>query len=220
MVSNVIRGDRSTATAREIAHSWLMDAITSLPWNEEAFLNEVEIAEASGTSRTPVREAMLSLEMAGLIRRVKNKGAYVPAMTTTDITQMMEARGVIEEWAVAKAAGGRLDVSGLRELVETQREDMPDPLRFIDDDVAFHMLIVDAGRNPALSQVYRSLRHKQLRLGVKAVQDSSGRSDHVLDEHALIIDGIASGDPDRAVHAMREHLAKTLHALTSDQSPH
>lgn len=200
-------------SAREIAYDWLMDAIVALPWDQEAFLNEVEIGEASGTSRTPVREAMLRLESNGLIRRVPNKGAYVPALTVTDIEQMMEARRVIEEWAVVKATSRGISLSPMRAIIDKQRRDRIDPLTFIQDDVEFHLLLVEAGNNPALEAVYRSLRHQQLRLGVMAVQDSQLRMQEVVDEHARILDAIESGDPNSSTDAMRNHLEQTLHAL-------
>lgn len=200
-------------SAPELAYRWLRDAISELPWDEEAFLSENSVAEATGTSRTPVREALLRLETDGLIRRVPNKGAYVPALTTKDIEGMMEARQIIEEWAVRKTVASLQSVEDLDHLLDEQSQKLSDPVAFIECDIRFHKYIVAAADNPVLEDVYDSLRFKQLRIGVKAVLDSDGRSDHVLHEHRAIVEAIQSGDTDAAVEAVRQHLTSTLAAL-------
>ncbi len=200
-------------SARDVAYEWLLEAITSLPWDQEAFLNEVEIAEASGTSRTPVREALQRLEAAGLVRHVPNKGVYVPALSDGDIERMMEARLVIEAWAIDKVIRTGVDMSGLHDHIERQRQFVDEPLAFVGEDVLFHRRIVDAADNPPLGRVYQSLRELQLRLGVSAVHDDDGRSDHVVDEHRAIVDAIVARDPDAAKAALTAHLDQTTRAL-------
>lgn len=206
-------------SAPEIAYRWLRDAITALPWDQEFFLSEQNVAEESGTSRTPVREALLRLEVSGLVRRIPHKGAYVPALSSRDIESMMEARQVIEEWAVTKITGQRELMGELDELLAHQAEILSDPIAFIECDFQFHRFIVERGQNDALQSVYESQRFKQLRMGVRAVVDSEGRSDHVLLEHRAIVDGIQSGNPDIAVAAVRDHLSSTLAALKKRSAP-
>jgi DNA-binding GntR family transcriptional regulator len=205
-------------TAPETAYRWLRDAISALPWDEEAFLSENAVAEASGTSRTPVREALLRLEASGLIRRVPHKGAYVPALSARDIETMMEARQLIEEWAVRKVTASHRSMDDLNRLLEQQGETLSDPVAFIECDIRFHKYIIEAADNPVLQDVYDSQRFKQLRMGVKAVVDSEGRSDHVLREHRSIVEAIQTGNPDVAVAAVRDHLFSTLAALRASPS--
>jgi DNA-binding GntR family transcriptional regulator len=202
-------------TAPEVAYLWLREAITSLPWDEEAFLSENFVAKESGTSRTPVREALLRLESEGLLRRVPHRGAHVPALSEKDIDSMMEARRVIEEWAVRKVTGTSYPTLRLEELLARQEEIISDAVQFIQCDIDFHKDIVTAAGNTVLEEVYGSLRDKQLRMGVRAVRDSQGRSDHVLAEHRAILEAIQSGDPAQAAQATGEHLASTLSALKS-----
>lgn len=205
-------------TAPETAYRWLRDAISALPWDEEAFLSENAVAEASGTSRTPVREALLRLEASGLVRRVPHKGAYVPSLSSRDLETMMEARQVIEEWAVRKATGVDGSVDEMNRLLDQQAAILSDPVAFIECDIQFHKYIVELADNPVLQDVYESQRFKQLRMGVKAVVDSEGRSDHVLQEHRAIVEAISSGDPELAVQAVRDHLSSTRAALRA--TPH
>jgi DNA-binding GntR family transcriptional regulator len=205
-------------TASETAYLWLRTEICSLPWDQEAVLSENSIAEASGLSRVPVREALLRLEAAGLVRRVPHKGAFVPALTSGDIDVMMEVRQVIEDWAVRKVTAAGLPGPELEDLLEQQAAVLKDHVAFIECDIRFHQCIVAAAGNPVLEELYESQRFKQLRMGVKAIRDSQGRSDHVVAEHRAIVEAIRSGDPDRAAGAIRGHLDTTLAVLKAPQS--
>lgn len=215
-----VLGKQTRLTAPQLAYQWLHEAVTKLPWDEEAFLSENAVAEASGTSRTPVREALLRLESEGLLRRVPHKGAYVPPLSEKDIDSMMEARRVIEEWAVRKFTETEISTDRLRALLAKQADTLADPTAFIQCDTDFHRNIVRAARNPILGDLYDSLRFKQLRMGMRAVldgtgRDGTGRGECVLAEHNAIIDGIQSGDPGLAVRAVVDHLGSTLAALKS-----
>ncbi|OLO13257.1 hypothetical protein BTW10_00315 [Chromohalobacter japonicus] len=207
-------------TAPEVAYRWLREAITSLPWDEEAFLSESAVAEASGTSRTPVREALLRLEAEGLLRRAPHRGAYVPALTESDIDIMMEARRVIEDWAVRKVTETGYSTHKLEEILENQANSLSDNVSFIKHDMSFHKELVAAAGNPLLDNLYDSLRYKQLRMGVGAIIDSDGRSDHVLEEHEAIVKAIQLKNAEVAIKAVHTHLASTLSSLkkTNTQS--
>lgn len=206
-------------TASETAYLWLRREICSLPWDQEAVLSENTIAEASGTSRVPVREALLRLEVSGLVRRIPHKGAFVPALTAQDIEAMMEVRQVIEDWAIRKVTAAGLPAGELEELLAQQTAALEDPVAFIECDTRFHQYIVAAAGNPVLEDLYVSQRFKQLRMGVRAILDSQGRSDHVVAEHRSIVGAIRSGDPDRAAAAVRGHLDTTLAVLKAPQNP-
>lgn len=205
-------------TAPETAYQWLRDEISALPWDQEAFFSENAVAEASGISRTPVREALLRLEAAGLVRRVPHKGAYVPALTGDDIDSMMEVRQVIEDWAVRKIAAAGAPVAELDRLLAEQEAALDDPVAFIEADIRFHQCILAAAGNPVFEEVYASQRFKQLRMGVKAVRDSAGRSDHVVAEHRAIVDALRDGTAENAAVAVRSHLDTTLGALKAPRT--
>ena len=126
---------------------------------------------------------------------------------------MMEVREVIEDWAVRKVTSlGRLG-SELDLLLHAQEESLADPVAFIECDISFHKYIVHAAGNPALEELYDSQRFKQQRMGVKAIQDSQGRSDHVVAEHRAIVEAIRSQDSQIASAAVRSHLDSTLTVL-------
>ncbi|NKX86857.1 GntR family transcriptional regulator [Nocardia coubleae] len=203
----------SAAFAPELAYEWLKNTILTLPRDEEMFLSETQVAAASGTSRTPVREALLRLEAEGFIRRVPHKGAYIPALTDKDVDDVMGARRVVEEWSITQVAPNPGAVpERLRELVAAQAADT-DAVEFIAHDLEFHTTVIRAAGNRIMHDFYRSLRDRQMRMGVRIVLDDEQRKNQVLIEHSAIVDALAARDTHAAITAVREHLDTTLCSL-------
>src|SRR5689334_22489258 len=70
-------------------------------------LPERLLAEQLGVSRTPVREALLTLQSEGLVELTPNRGATVRTITSHDITQIYDLRRVLESYAAREAARAR-----------------------------------------------------------------------------------------------------------------
>src|SRR5215469_7354033 len=105
--------------AQDLVFAWLKKHVVSLPRTEGTFLTEAEVSAATGTSRTPVREAMLRLEADGLLQIVPKKGAFVPPITAADVEAAMQARSLVEDWCVRQAArSGEWLAAELDRLVE------------------------------------------------------------------------------------------------------
>lgn len=204
----------SELRAPDLAYRWLRQTIVDVPRGESLFLTENEIAESSGLSRTPVREALLRLEAEGFINRIPNKGAYIPALSDADVAAIMQVRLMIEEWSVRRVAdvGGEL-VDELTEIVTRQAAE-DDAAAFIDLDLAFHTAIISAAQNPILTGFYRSLRDRQMRMGIRVVTSDHERRSRVVAEHRAIVDAIAAHDSTLAGDAVRHHLNTTLAAMT------
>lgn len=205
---------RKAEAAQDAVFRWLKQHIATLPRRDGVFLTEAEVCKATGTSRTPVREALLRLEADGFLQIVPKKGAYVAPITEADVEAVMQARKLVEEWCAREAARlGETLARELDHLIDQQAELIDDPIAFIESDRLFHRAIVSAAGNPVLVSFYESLRDRQLRMGVHAVATSDQRSGDVLSEHKAIVVGIRAGDPDAAAAAIARHLATTLTAL-------
>ena len=201
-------------SAQDVVYRWLKQHVLTLPPHEGTFLTEAEVCRAIGTSRTPVREALLRLEADGLLKIVPKKGAYVPPITEAEVEAVMQARGLVEDWCVQRAAlSSELLAAELERLVGRQEELRQAPLAFIECDREFHRTIVRAAGNPVLADFYESLRDRQLRMGLHAIAASEGRTANVLAEHAAIVEAVRSGQAERAASAMALHLSNTLIGL-------
>src|SRR4051795_6810596 len=78
------------------------------------------LAQRYGTSRTPVREALLQLEAQGLVEVEPNRGAVVRAFDRADLLDLYEVRALLEPAAAARAATriGEDDVARLQQLCD------------------------------------------------------------------------------------------------------
>ncbi|MER5185450.1 GntR family transcriptional regulator [Streptomyces sp. NPDC002896] len=203
--------DGSTASAQDLTYEWLRKHISELPRDGGIFLSESEVARAAGTSRTPVREALLRLETEGLLKIVPKKGAYVPPISDSEIEAVMQARGLVEDWCVRRVVPASPSfVAELERIVAEQEAMIDDPVGFIDRDRDFHRALVRQAGNPVLGEFYESLRERQIRMGIRAVASDEDRAQQVLEEHSAIVRAIAAGD---AVEALACHLASTLAVL-------
>lgn len=201
-------------SAQDVAYRWLKRHVATLPRHEGTFLTEAEVSTATGTSRTPVREALLRLEAEGFLQIVPKKGAYVPPITDAEVEAVMQARGLVEDWCVRRAAPLAESLSlELERLLARQADLQSAPVQFIECDREFHRTIVRAAGNPVLADFYESLRDRQLRMGLRAIAATQERTRLVLAEHTAIVDGVRSGDPAAAAAAVAAHLAGTLAAL-------
>lgn len=207
--------------AQDSTYRWLKTHIAGLPCGEGTFLTEAEVATTAGTSRTPVREALLRLEAEGLVQILPKKGAFVPPISDRDIGDVMEARALVEEWSVRRiAAAYRSLAPELTALVDDlgvvlgeQSDAIDDPIAFIELDRAFHRALVQAAGNAVLESFYESLRDRQMRMGLHAVAAAEDRARRVLTEHRAIVQALRARNEDRAARAVRSHLDNTLGVL-------
>jgi DNA-binding GntR family transcriptional regulator len=80
-----------------------------------AKLNEVDIANALGVSRGPVREAFRALDQAGLVRVEKNRGVFVRQLSLEEASEIYEVRAALEG-LIGRLAAQRIDADELEQL--------------------------------------------------------------------------------------------------------
>ena len=85
-------------------YSHIREAIIDGRYGPGARLGEVEIAELTRTSRTPVREALRQLEMEGLVEVLPHRGARVYEWSAEDLEEIYDLRMVLEAMAASRAA--------------------------------------------------------------------------------------------------------------------
>ncbi len=170
-------------SAADRVHAYAKQAVLSRQYAPHDLLTEGELAAAVGVSRTPVREALLRLQAEGLVRLLPKRGALVLPVTQAEVADVLETRRLIETFAVRKAvtSSGHELVVRLELHLEAMRVAMRarDARAYVEADRDFHAEIVDAAGNDIVSEVYRSLRDRQLRMGVvnllASTADSSTR---------------------------------------------
>ncbi|MBI1684955.1 FadR/GntR family transcriptional regulator [Caulobacter hibisci] len=190
--------------------------------------SERDLAQTYSVSRPTVREAIIALELDGLVEVRLGSGVYVKAQVpeqgqagVTDIGpfELLEARRAIEAEACAMAAK-RISDEALVELeglvAEMQAENARDVDRAEDADRRFHMLIVESTQNSAMIAAVEMLWEARARspqtqlMGVKA--HAAGVIPRI-DEHTAIVSALRARSPEEARDAMRRHLTRVLNSL-------
>ncbi|MGW4539190.1 GntR family transcriptional regulator [Streptomyces chartreusis] len=183
-------------------------------------LTEGELAEAVGVSRTPVREALLRLEVEGLIKLYPKKGALVLPVSAQEIKDVVETRILVEEHAARKAVPAPPGlIARLEELLARQKEQAAagDLAAAAVTDRCFHAEIVRSGGNEILSRLYDQLRDRQLRMGVAVMYSHPDRIAKTLVEHEEILQALRSGDTEAAVGLVHRHIDWFSHLARGEE---
>lgn len=187
---------------------------------------ERELAIDHDVSRPTVREAIIALEVQGLVEVRIGSGAYVvripgqidtPGFSITAF-EMMEARLAIEGEAAALAARHIQDdeLDMLDMLVERIASANLHHGDAYEVDRDFHMLIARATRNAALVEIIGRLwemRRSSPESRLLLAKARTAKVTPVVEEHRAIALAIRSRDPDAARAAMRGHLAAVIDHL-------
>ncbi|MBB5895621.1 GntR family transcriptional regulator [Kutzneria kofuensis] len=201
-----------SVSGRDRAYDYLRNTVLADPAAQGTFLNEQDIADRIGVSRTPIREALLMLSAEELVRLVPKRGAYIPELTAGELRELIELRGVLERFAAERVlATGTAPIEELLAALADQRG--KDDRTFIEADTRFHTILVRAAGNEMLARTYETLRARQVVSGLVALRGgSAGRREAVLTEHEAIVAALAAGDPGPAREAITAHLDATLRA--------
>jgi len=183
--------------------------------------SERDLATRFEVSRPTIREAMIALEVDGLVEVITGSGVYVRSHTRKHGTpapmdigpfELLEARARVEGEAAALAARHITDeeIAELEALVaEMEAENARDVVMSEDADQRFHMTIARATKNSAMAYVVQSLwdvRSQSLQTVTFLEKVRAEGIKPRIDEHNAIVEALRLRDPDKARGAMRDHL--------------
>ena len=200
---------RPTGSAAQRAYDFAKWAILNAVYSAGDVITEGALANEIGVSRTPVREALLRLEVEGLVELHPKKGAVVTSFTQQEVEDVLEARVLVENFTAARSFANR--ATFLDALVQVH-EDMgrrrreQDTAGFTECDRIFHELIVDGAGNAVLSAIYRTLRERQTLFTSVMVRGRGDRMDAAIAEHDRIIERLRADDADAFAGVVNEHL--------------
>ena len=188
--------------------------------------SERELAQSFDVSRPTVREAIIALELDGLVDVRLGSGVYVlnrrppaghEAVKDIGPFELLEARRAIEGEACALAAMRIEDeqIEQLNALVEEMRADnrQNEILMSEDADRRFHELIAASTQNSAIIAAVQMLWDARSRSPQSHQLDDVGRARGLkppIDEHTQIVRALKRRDPDGARAAMHKHLTRVI----------
>jgi DNA-binding GntR family transcriptional regulator len=173
----------------------------------EIRLDERQLSQDLGVSRTPIREALSVLEQEGFVRSVPRRGIYVVRKTKREVIEMITVWAAIESLAARFAAerASETDLRTLRELFAQFEENPSEHIsEYSQANMAFHKAIIRMGGCGLMSELTDNLFiHMRAVRAVTMRQDNRARRS-ILD-HMNIISALEKRDPDLAERLVREH---------------
>jgi DNA-binding GntR family transcriptional regulator len=204
----------SGQSANEICFAYLEAAILSGRLRPgERILSEAAATEL-GLSRTPVRDALRSLEAAGLVTLRPNRGAVVTELGVERVAELLEMREVLEGLA-ARLAACRATQSGLDDmdlLVTGMKRATVDPQLWVQRHEAFHDRLAELSGRPRLAAELRRIR-RLLQPAITRYAERHLEPETTGHEHELILDALRDGDSRRAESLAAAHVAANAAAL-------
>jgi DNA-binding GntR family transcriptional regulator len=175
---------------------------------DPVMLDERELSDRLGVSRTPIREAVAMLEQDGFLRTVPRRGILVVRKTKQEIIEMIQAWAALESMAVRLiASAAEPDALSLRQIFQEFSEGHA-PQDYLNEyssaNISFHQAIIRMSGSRVLSDMTDNLL-----LHVRGIRQLTIGKDHRVDQsmkdHEAIINAIEARDADLAERLSREH---------------
>ncbi|MDT3685709.1 MAG: GntR family transcriptional regulator [Pseudorhodoplanes sp.] len=171
-------------------------------------LDERQLAQDFGVSRTPVREAMAQLEREGFVRSIPRRGVYVVRKTKEEVIELITA------WAALESMAARLitenakdeDIASLRKMFATfeggqLRAHLDE---YSEVNIEFHQTIVRMSGNQVLIDLAENLFTHMRMIRRKTITEKN-RADKSIRDHMNIIEALEARDTARAETLVRDH---------------
>lgn len=184
---------------------------------------ERELATSLGVSRASVREAIISLEIAGLVEVRVGTGIFVTAPSRASVGgedagpgpfELLQARKLIEGEIAAVAASKATaeDLGALRECVARMEAQVDDFAVREASDRDFHLHIAKATQNGSLELVVQGLWDQRAELWRRTQRHfhTAELAHKTIRDHAAILAAIEAHDSDGARAAMHRHLTRVV----------
>jgi DNA-binding GntR family transcriptional regulator len=175
---------------------------------EEIRLDERQLSQALGVSRTPIREAMTLLEQEGFLRTEPRRGIFIVRKTKKQIIEMIEMWAALESMAARLATinASDADIAELRRMFDEFRTTTPaDHIdEYSDANIAFHQAIIRLSGSNLMGKTIENLfiHVRAIRKMTIAQTDRAARS---IIDHMRIIEALEARNTELAERLVRQH---------------
>lgn len=184
---------------------------------------ERKLAEHLGVSRSQVREAIHKLEIYGIVKVIPQSGTVVTGLGTValeglitdilkldnvDFSSLVETRVLLEKEAARLAAVNRTeeDLIQLTNALKQYEEKLATGDVAIEEDLLFHIKIAEASKNSVLKSLMMIITPDIVKSFRRLNVCDENNNRKTIAEHRLILDMIATQNPEGALIGMEKHL--------------
>ena len=175
---------------------------------EEHRLDERQLSEDLGVSRTPIREALCRLENEGFVRTIPRRGAFVARKTKREIVEMITVWAALESMAarLITERASNAEIATLRRLFATF--DTPKVQAEIDEysetNIEFHQALFNLSHCDLLKKMTENLFLHMRSIRMRTISENNRASRSIID-HMHIIEALEGRDTELAERLARQH---------------
>ena len=213
------RADGGRDLLQDRAYAEIKGLIQDGTFPSGAFLSERRLAARLRMSKTPVKNALVRLELEGFVAVSPQQGIVVREISVQEIVDILDLRTALETYVVRRLAGAlpAKQADSLRANLKAQAAaakggDLPELTRL---DADFHVLLCSFAGNAEIAQVMGRLRDKLHRIILRVMRQVPGRPASAVAEHAAIAAAVLKGQGEKAANLMERHLEFGKRSLLS-----
>ncbi len=194
----------------ELVYESLREAILSGDLLPGERLIESRIAEETGVSRAPVREAISRLELEGLVDLRPRRGSYVITLRKKDVWEVYSLRSALESLAYRLVVGNLTDAqyATLQQIADEMEAcaEAHDTNRLSQLDTEFHRTVVELAGHERLLSVWLSIDSQMQLLSQHVIRTEYTDLSLIHQRHHALLDILRDGSEDDAARAVMEHI--------------
>ena len=197
-------------TLRERIYLHLREAITKNMLLPGERITEKKIAEELNVSITPVREALLQLNVEGFVEIKAHRNAVVKQISLTEIAELYEIQGLLEGFAARQASSNLTDqdLAKIKKLTEKMEKYFKsnNVEKFYESNKEIHEIFLKKSNNHSIYELVSNLnlRKKLFRYRVTFLAKKDVMK-NALDDHKKILNAFLARDADTIEKLVREH---------------
>ena len=199
---------------QEQVYRKIKERIISCEMLPGSVVSEENLASEFGTSRTPIREALLRLQREHLIDIYPRQGTFVSPISLQDIYEIYQIRLLIEP-RIARIASRRMDRGVLERFLQLFSSQDMKTISFkewFQYDRDLHDYIVECTHNRHLIEIYRVVMDQNQRMRILAGRLPK-RIESTNEEHIAILKALLSQDEERIEQVMSAHILASRDAV-------
>ena len=204
----------SMSETKDNAYRDIRNKIIRLQLSPGVDLDEGQLVERYGLSRTPIREILIRLAAEGLVDIKRNRGANVASLDLDDLQSVFEAGDYLERGITRLAClkRSKQDLAEIEQhMLDYERASAAaDTDAMVDANTLFHERIASVSGNRYFMEIYRRILVDHERIGQLWYARDLKRGDtaanrQIIRQHRKLFAAIKKGDGDLGEAAVREH---------------
>jgi DNA-binding GntR family transcriptional regulator len=189
---------------------YIYDAIVKEKYTYGTKIREIQLAKKLNCSRAPIREALQELVSLGVLEQLPHKGVYVKEITSKDIFDTYEAKGVIEGFLATSFSTQATpkDINRLNKYIKQMLNSANNRKQVVKNGELFHKYTLKYAKNNVLLETLEKINKKSQILFYKNWTKLYTVEEVTL-RHQKIVEALISKNKQNIENTLKEHYFET-----------